>query len=287
MGASKTKSTTNISELNSTDIGMNQETFNKVKNVCEAKSDQKNVVNIVGSNVTKLTTSQKNAAKNTCILQTAIATEKDASAKNELLSNISNKLQQSASAGIGLANAESDTNIKKENLFKFKADQKTVNDVVAGCISQIDQENVINIVGSNVTDSKLEQANDVVMDCVSSFGIVDKMAGGAENKTTSTTENVQEQSAKGMDPLAFLGGMASLWSALPFILICCVILSSVSSVMGMGASGGMPSMPPMSIQTPNMSMQYGGPSVGLSLSQYGAPGVPMSGGSTSYYSSSY
>jgi hypothetical protein len=163
---------TAIRELNLMDLGLSNEKFNKIKNECESKSDQKNVLKVVGSNVKKLSESQRNAAKNTCILQTAIRTEKDASAKDLLLNNISNKLQQSASAGIGLAY----DNINKMNVFKFKADQKNVNDVIAGCINSIDEENVINTVGLNSNPDY-----DIVMDCISNFDVVNKNTKGGMN----------------------------------------------------------------------------------------------------------
>ena len=121
MGASQTKSTTNIKELNETNLSMTQETFNKIDNQCKQKTSQKNVQNIIGSTVTKLNASQKNAAKNTCILQTAIQSTKGTAASNELMSKLKVGLEQQASAGIGLANAESNTNIEKQNKFLFMA----------------------------------------------------------------------------------------------------------------------------------------------------------------------
>lgn len=245
MGASKTKSDVNIKELNETNLNMTQETFNKIKNTCEQKTSQKNVLNIIGSNVTKLNTSQKNAAKNTCVLQTAIESTKGTKANNEVMSAIKANLEQQASAGIGLANAESNTNIEKQNKFNFSSVQRDVNEVISGCIMDVEQENVINIVGSNVTDSNLEQANDVLGECLSGFGAKLEQGAGAESKTTSTTTTETSQVAKGMNPMDFFASLGAAASAGPIISISCIIFCSIfiaMSLMG-GGGGGMPQMP--------------------------------------------
>jgi hypothetical protein len=273
MGASQTKSKVDIKELNSTDINMSSETFNKVENTCKATSNQSNVLNIVGSTVTKLTTSQKNAAKNTCILQTAIATVNDTEAQNKLMSALKQGLEQNASAGIGLANAESDTSITKENKFTLKDSKKTVNEAIAGCVMQIDQKNVINIVGSTVTDSKFDQANDVMMECLSSYGVATENKAKASNDTTSTTTSEQSQTAKGYDPIASLSGL--LGSAMvPYVIscvICCCILVSIGAIFMMGGGSGSIGPDGASFSMPGMQ---------------GLPDMPPAyGGSSSYYSS--
>jgi cell wall-associated NlpC family hydrolase len=242
MGASQTKSTTNIKELNETNLGMTQETFNEIKNTCEQKTNQKNILNIIGSNVSKLTTDQKNAAKNTCILQTAIESSKEAKGQSDVMSAIRTSLEQQASAGIGLANAESSTNIEKQNRFNFNSVQRDVNEVITGCIMDVEQENVINIVGSTVIDSNLEQANDVLAECLSGAGAKLEQGAGAESKVVSQTTSETTQVAKGMDPFAFL---ASLGASGPVLIICCVLISIISSGMAALGGGGMPGIPGM------------------------------------------
>lgn len=254
MGASQTKSDVSIKELNSTDINITQETFNKFKNTCESPTSQSNILNIMGSKVSKLTTNQKNVAKNTCILQTAIESTKGSKANNDLMSSIKAKLEQQASAGIGLANAESKTNIEKQNKFNFDSVQRDVNEVITGCISQIDQKNVINIVGSEIEDSNLNQDNDVLFSCLTGAGVKAEQGAGAANKTSSTTEADTSQVAKGMNPIADLmaglGSLGAAGSAGPIISCCCIILCCISiiavSMLGGGGGGGMPQIPQMS-----------------------------------------
>jgi len=270
MGASQTKSKVDIKELNSTDINMSSETFNKVENTCKATSNQSNVLNIVGSTVTKLTTNQKNAAKNTCILQTAIATTNDTEAQNKLMTALKQGLEQNASAGIGLANAESNTSITKENKFTLKDSKKTVNEAIVGCVMQIDQENVINIVGSTVTDSKFDQANDVMMECLSSYGVATENKAKASSDVVSTTTSEQSQKAEGYDPIKSLGGLLGA-AMVPYIISCvivCCILVSIGGIFMMGGGSGSIGPEGASFSMPGMPPAYGG----------------SYGGSSSYYS---
>lgn len=265
MGASQTKSTVDIKELNETDMNLSSETYNKIKNTCEATSNQSNVLNIMGSNVTKLKASQKNAAKNTCLLQTAVSTVNDTESQNKLMSALKQGLEQNASAGIGLANAESDTSISKENRFTLNDSKKTVNEAIKGCIMAVDQSNVINIVGANVTDSTIDQANDVMMECLSSYGVVTENKAKTSSDTTSTTTSEQSQTAKGLNPFDI--GMIPL--IISCVICCCIILSGAMFIMGGGSGSIGPEGANLSIPMP--------PAYGGGLSSY-------YGGSSSYYS---
>jgi hypothetical protein len=237
MGASQTKVKKDIEELNSTDIGLSQETFNKVKNQCESSVSQSNVLNIIGSTVTKLKTSQTNVAKNMCVLQTAIETVKDADAQNQLMSKLTESVKQNAVAGIGYASTDEDTKIKRTNEFKASVSQKEVNEAITGCIMQQSQENVMNIIGSSVTDSDLSQLNNSIIDCISNYGGKSLMEAGAKSDTTSDTTSSSEATAKGMNPLGDLMAlMAGPWGISS--LIVCLIVSCIVVSLFMGGAGG-------------------------------------------------
>lgn len=226
MGASQTKVSKNIEELNATSIGLSQEDFNRVKNQCESSQTQQNVLNIIGSTVTKLKTNQTNIAKNMCVLQTAISTVKDADAQNKLLSKLQDSVSQNAVAGIGYASTDESTNIKKTNLFKTDVSQKTINDTITGCIMNQDQSNVMNIIGSAVTDSDLNQVNNLVMECISNSGVIGSSGTSAKSDTTTETKSESKAEAKGMNPLADLFAIMSS----PGFIICAIVSLIVASV---------------------------------------------------------
>lgn len=131
----------NIEEIDLTSFGITRETSNQIRNQCEAKSNQKNVLNVIGSNVTKLTTSQKNAAKNICLLQVGLGITKDQE-KETFTTNIINRMRSEFGL-LGLSHSDgSSLGITGET------DNKTLREATVGCIQSLDQENVINTVGA-------------------------------------------------------------------------------------------------------------------------------------------
>jgi hypothetical protein len=238
MGASSSSAQTTVNEINATTIGLNQKTFNDIQNTCNSNTSQHNVLNIIGSTVTKLNTAQKNVGKNICILQTAINTVQDATAQNAMMASIKTALEQQASAGIGIANANSNTNTNINNTFNASVSNETINKAITGCINNLDQSNVMNIIGSNITDSNLDQNNDSFMQCLSNNGATTQQSAGVASTTTATSDVTQSQSSKGYDPIASLTGLLGVYM-LPCIICCvlCVILILGASAMGL-ANGG-------------------------------------------------
>ena len=268
------KSTSNVDVINSTDLGINNETYNKISNQCKSSTNQSNVLNILGSTVTKLTTSQKNIAQNICILKTAIENvskaEEKASMMNALQSalNASSKNAQeaqskaSASASIGLAplsfsQAEANTNLtatnktnvdqtsnqKISNFLKMNISQKTINEAITGCISDIDQSNVINIIGSNVSESNLTQGNDYMTKCLSDYGVTNTSTAAQDTSTSTTAASKGEVSTESQQKVAsetssqaiasLLGGLGGDSMTYILLIICCLLMlsSSAAAVM--------------------------------------------------------
>ena len=243
MGGSVSKQSTTVDILNSTSIGLDQTTMNNIQNTCANNTNQKNVLNIIGSNVTKLSTNQKNIAKNICILQTAIETVKDADASNKMMSALKSAIDQSSTAGIGVAVNTSDTNVRQTNVFAANVSQTDINNAITGCINQLDQSNVMNIIGSNVTDSDFSQSNDSFTKCLSSYGVTSKQKATTASDQSAVAETSTTQTAKGMDPLASLASMFGAYTNLILGIIALIIVSSLgsslmSSMGGMGGGGG-------------------------------------------------
>jgi hypothetical protein len=244
MGASASSSVNKVHELNESDLNMTQETFNRISNQCKSSSNQNNILNIIGSTVTKLTTNQKNAAQNMCVLKTALNTIKESESKNALLSAIKENLEQKTTAGLGLSVSSNVSLTDRTNLFKLKDSKRTVNEAITGCINSMDQENVINIIGSTVTEADMAQANDVMMECLSNYGVVDQQAAATASDTKVETEKTAVQETKGYDPVAALGGVAGVYLSVCCFICCSSIISSVAGgLMAQGGEGGFPEIP--------------------------------------------
>lgn len=237
MGASSSTANTSVSELNATSIGMDQKTFNEVQNTCNSNTSQHNVLNIIGSNVTKLNTSQKNVGKNICVLQTAINTVQDASAQNSMMASIKSALEQKSTAGIGIAVTNSNQNTNITNKFNANMSNETFNKAVTGCINNLDQSNVMNIIGSNVTDTTLGQSNDSFMQCLSNNGASTTQTAGAASISGATTETTTTQTAAGYDPIKALSGLFGnyVWLVLG-VCVLSVVLSLGISLIAAGSA---------------------------------------------------
>jgi hypothetical protein len=260
------KSTSNVDVINSTDLGISNETYNKIDNQCKSTTNQSNVLNIIGTNATKLTTSQKNIAQNICILKTAINNVSKAEEKSAMMNNLQAALnasaknaqesqsKASASAAIGFAplsfakgeseayltsknktNVDQTSNQNISNFLNMKLSQKTINDTIMGCINDIDQSNVMNIIGSNVSESNLEQGNDYMTKCISEHGVANTSTGTQDTTTGTTAENtgtvsaVSDQKSKAVTTSSAVADMFGGGSMIYIILIICCCLSILSS----------------------------------------------------------
>jgi hypothetical protein len=233
MGASSSTSVSNVKELNATSIGMSQKTFNEIQNTCNSNTAQHNVLNIIGSTITKLTTNQKNVGKNICVLQTALNTAQDSSAQAAMMASIKNALETSASAGIGIGIANSNQNTDITNKFDANISNETINKAITGCVNNLDQSNVINIIGSNVTGSDLTQTNDSFMSCLSDNGAKTTQSAGAAGTSSGAADVSGTTTSKGLDPTAILqaySGMIFGCSLLCVVLL--IVLSLISTSSG-------------------------------------------------------
>jgi len=260
------KSTSNVNVINSTDLGISNETYNSIDNQCKSTTNQSNVLNIIGSTVTKLTTSQKNIAQNICILKTAINNVSKAEEKSAMMNNLQAALnasaknaqesqsKASASAAIGFAplsfakgeseayltsknktNVDQTSNQNISNFLNMKLSQKTINETIMGCINDIDQSNVMNIIGSNVSESNLEQGNDYMTKCISENGVANTSTATQDTTTGTTAENtgvvsaVSDQKSKAVTTSSAVADMFGGGSMIYIILIICCCLSILSS----------------------------------------------------------
>lgn len=234
MGASSSKSSMKVEELNESNLAVDNSTFNDIKNTCESSQKQSNVLNIIGSDVTKLNTQQTNLLKNMCMLKTAIEKNIENNTESKIASLLKTQVEANAVAGIGVAISETNTDIQKKNIVNTNIDNKTINKAMLGCLNEQDQSNVINIVGSRVTDSTLTQANDAIIECVSNYGAKDIIQNRAVNDTTSDTEGTGKSKSEGMSLMT-----SALLSLGPLLLIIVsIIISSVMGGMGGGGGGG-------------------------------------------------
>jgi len=241
MGAANSKITHESTTLNETDLDLDISTFNEIQQSCTSISNQRNVLNIIGSKVKNLSTNQTNISKNFCLLTSALSDAKDTGVET----NILNKIRTAAEAKGGFPGmgADSDTLIKTMNVLKVKLDASTINKIVKDCILSQNQSNVINIIASSVDDTDISQLNNAIAECIQKHESVTSAITDIKEKVETDTSSTAK--VEGGNPIKdFFGGIGGLLGIGPtfmivisvILIIACLVSSGLSAYMGMSGS---------------------------------------------------
>ncbi|MEY3422213.1 MAG: hypothetical protein RIR48_2516, partial [Bacteroidota bacterium] len=151
---------------------------------CTQLIGQSNVINIVGSKVTKLSATQKNSVEGLCIMQSMLDSSVTNEVQQELLDKIKNNLQSSG----GLLGSPAKNNLVSKTITENSAniDNSKFNQVTKNCLSDIRQENILNIIGSEVNDANFDQVNDSFLKCLADHSDITKI-------TTDTLAKVEKE----------------------------------------------------------------------------------------------
>lgn len=165
MGDCTSKNTTNITDITKNNTDIDNSIKNQINQDCNQTTLQSNIINIIGSNVKKLSATQKNSLESICILQSILKSTTNADVINNLLNKVKENLT-SEGALLG-APAENDTVIKKLTENSIKLNNSKFNEITKNCIMGIKQSNLLNIIGSNIEDTTTDQANAAFLKCLS------------------------------------------------------------------------------------------------------------------------
>ena len=257
MGKADSVSVNESSAVNISELEIDERTLNNINQTCNQVVSSKNLVQITGSKVKNLTVNQSNRIKTLCQMQQVLTQVQDANVKNNLLNKIAQVAESKSTSGLFGGNASaSSVNVSKQyNKMRNSLSQTQINNITETCILQPNLDNIVQIMGSEVEDSNIDQTSEVFLDCIMGSSIDTLQKGSAE----ATASNEAQQTAKatsttGLDfgsltassnsaSLASLGTLAgpvgiSLVSSL---IVCIVIIISISIMFGMGMmskSGG-------------------------------------------------
>lgn len=226
LGQSESKSTVEV--INDNEFNIDQSTRENIKSDCMGTQSQSNVTQIIGSRVKNLTANQNNIAKNLCIMQTMINSTKDAGMQAQVMNKIMEKLEAQG----GPLGGKTDSNTKIHNRLRANFDQSTVRNISKDCIMKQDQRNVIQLMGSDVEDSNVQQVNDAYAECMQNYGTTDASKG--EGSSKSGTDIDKDLKSTGMD---LFGSLASFGSFLIPVIICSLICASIVMASVLGGRG--------------------------------------------------
>lgn len=219
-----------VTSENLLNMGMSQTDINNIEQTCDVSNTASNIIQIVGSKVKNLDTRQQNELKNLCKFQQVLKSEKNADVSNKILNELSSQLK--AKGDMFTSGADSKSRQEAINKTFVDIDQTTLNNIVQRCIVQQDLENITQIIGSEVTDSSINQVNKSIGECITSNETVQQMVSkneaeqGAKSKVEGTTKSSSANFFMSM------GG-----SILSFIIIASVIAFFVYNSLG-GKGGG-------------------------------------------------
>lgn len=142
----------------------------------------------------------------------------DAQAQTELMNQISKQLESKAALLGGSSKSSSYT--KVVNDMNTNIDQSTRNNILKDCIMKQDQDNVLQIFGSDISDANLSQVNEAFVECLQSYDEVRKATGAASGKA-GTKEDVKAKSES-----------ESLFASSNSLVVVSIVVAILAAILG-------------------------------------------------------
>lgn len=217
-----------VSKTNLEAIGVSQTVITNLEEKCDLTNKGSNILQIVGSRIKNLNTSQKNSLQAFCKLQAVLKNETNADITNKIM----DQLKSDAQVKGEMLTAGAKSNIKQNvlNQTLVNVNQTALNNTIQKCIGEQDMENIMQIVGSDVSDSNLSQVNDSIYSCILGSDAVQSALAKSdtESKTEMDTKAKVESTQGSM--FAISGAVACCW----FILLSVVLYFVYYSLGGQG-----------------------------------------------------
>jgi hypothetical protein len=164
-GDCKSETSTEMKNITSNNTEIDNSIRNKINQDCNVAMSQSNTINIIGSKVKKLTASQDNAIKSMCVMRSILKNNISTDVTNKLLDEIKNNV--STTGALAGAPAANKTIVQNFTDNSTKINNSKFNDITKRCILGLTQANMLNIVGSEVEDSTIDQTNKAFLECLS------------------------------------------------------------------------------------------------------------------------
>lgn len=274
MGQGATTAKNSSETIDNKSIGIDQSRFTTLNQSCISLTKQNNKVNIVGSRVKNLTVEQRNAAQTLCILQSIMKENKNSDIQEQVLKTV---LQEAETKGGIIPGGNSENISKMTKNMTLNLDQSVVENITKDCILEQEQSNVINIIGSDVQDSVINQINESMAECMSSHESTGEYSSGLKSilqqddsqKAKSTGSNFFDDIIKSIGGV--VNGLFGSWTNMLIAFGAFIVISSSISALssffmmgggssgsGSGGSGGVKFTNPGGLGGPG-GMRPGGP----------------------------
>jgi hypothetical protein len=226
MGAGKSESVNKVRDITNQLTSISNSINKSINEDCINNTNQSNTINIINSRLSNLTANQKNVSKNICALKSAISDKVDIDSQNKVLAKIAANAKATGGS-LGGGDAASINDIDSEHNSSVYINNSEVLNIVKNCISNINQENILNIMNSDVNNTQFTQANDQFSSCLqessATADFVTKAVNSAETSISASAESVGGSLLGSTASTASLGALA-----VPLIIgvVICIILCS-------------------------------------------------------------
>lgn len=223
MGSGKSESSNSVTDITNQLTSISNEIKQSVNESCISNTNQSNTINIINSSVNNLTANQKNVAKNLCALQSAISNKVDVDSQNKVLAAVAATAKATGGSLLG-GDAKSSNNVDMQKNTSTYINNKSVLEVVKQCINNISQENILNIIGSNVNNTQFNQANDQFSSCLQQSSVTADLTTKSLNSAESSIAATAESSGGSLSSMASSASLGALAMPLIICVVICVIL---------------------------------------------------------------
>lgn len=214
-----TTSSSKFEKITSKDLDISQNEFLDLSSSCSSSGQARNVVNIVGSRGVNLNASQQNEITNLCVLKNFISSDRNSSIVDTTIDKLEKELK--ASGGFPASSTESEQRFK-DNL-KLKLGQDSYNQVRKECITNIDADNVLEIIDSQNINANINQVNKAYLECLQEIAKKNNIDSNFESQTS--LESSDKQSSQGFDPIKSVGeAVSNIFSSNPILLIAAALV---------------------------------------------------------------
>jgi hypothetical protein len=228
IGDCKTTTTNTVEDITTNLTQIDNSIKQSIDQSCSSTGSASNVMNIINSKLNSASINQKNVLKNVCSLQSSFSSNVSAEAQNKVAATIA---QHAKSTGTLIGGAPADSNNIQRSITDNKTfiDNSQVLNSVKRCVMNISAENIANIIGSDVSNSNFNQANDSFMQCLANDNVTANIA--AEGKTAKDTQTNQDAAAEGGDFLKSISGIFSQnTTSMVTSIIAFVLCSSIIAI---------------------------------------------------------
>ncbi len=202
IGDCNTTVTTQITDISNQLSQIDNSISQVIQQSCIDTTSATNVANIIGSSVRNTNINQQNIVKNMCALKSIFTSNVSSDLKNQVAAAIASHAEATGTL-LGGAPASTDTIQTSIDNRSTYVDNSQALESIKTCMNNLSIDNIVNIIGSDVSGLGIQQINDQFKECLASDINTAELAQKMEASRTVSFDS--SSSAAGGDVFKSLG----------------------------------------------------------------------------------